>query len=291
MLKVEIERAPLLTLRRVLRAICLMFVTLSLFVAIATPWGEANDEPDHVHNVETIVDGHWYRIRRDAWLQPHQPPLYYLGLAGWQQLLGVPEEDEMVRDLHRYSPKAPVVFRHDQANDGSAQRLFTLLRLPNIVLGLATILLTAAIARRVSCDRWTPVIAAALVAPIPKFVFLSGVINNDNLATALAAAATLLALALVTTRLTPRGHLVGAGALGILAGLLAITKFSTLPLTAAFVLALVLARTRQWLWSLVVFGGAFIATSGWWFAMNTYWYGDPWPEPRARPTCNAYYHG
>ena len=52
------------------------------------------------------------------------------------------------------------------------------LRVPSVVLGLVT----AARARLVSKDRWTPVVAAATCAFVPKFVFVSGVVNNDSLA-------------------------------------------------------------------------------------------------------------
>ena len=256
---------------RVLAAICLVSFTASLVVAVATPWGEANDEPDHVRNVETILGGHWYRIEEGAGFQPHQPPLYYLGLAGFQKVMHVaPQMPTM-----EYSKDQPAGFRHDLSDDGAAQRFFMLLRLPSLFLSVLTILLTAAIAKRVSRDPWTPVVAAAIVAFLPKFVFLSGVINNDNLGTALAAAATLLATIIVTTELTPRRYLLASAGLGALAGLLAITKFSTLPLVAAFVVALVVAPSRQPLRSLPAFATLFVATSGWWFAMNTSWYGDP----------------
>lgn len=265
------------TPRRALVLVCLAFVALSLLVTIATPWGEANDEPDHVLNVETIIRGHWYRIEDGAGFQPHQAPLYYLGLAGWQRLVGVSSKDGLVRDQYQYTPQGPAVFRHDRTGDGDAQRLFAFLRLPSIALGLLTILLTAASARRLSRNPWTSVLAAAVVAFLPRFVFLSGVINNDNLANALAAGATLLAVVIVTTELSKRALIGTAVGLGILAGLLALTKFSTLPLVAAWVLALVLARAqvRRRLWAVAAFAAVFLATTSWWFAMNINWYGDP----------------
>ncbi|MET0628622.1 MAG: hypothetical protein ABW033_09215, partial [Acidimicrobiia bacterium] len=137
------------------------------------------------------------------------------------------------------------------------------------------ILLTAAIGRRVSKNRWTPVVAAGIVALVPKFVFLSGVVNNDNLAITLAAAATLLSVVMVTEVLTPRRELAAAIGLGSLGGLLAITKFTTLPLIAAWVLTLLLARLRSRLVCLAAFVGSFLLLSGWWFWMNIDRYGDP----------------
>jgi 4-amino-4-deoxy-L-arabinose transferase-like glycosyltransferase len=266
--------SSIVTPGRILALVCLVFVVSALVVASATPWGEANDEPDHVQNVETLVSGHWYRITDSAGFQPHQPPLYYLGLAAWQKALGIPPY------------VAPIVIsslpnthlRHDLPSDGSSQRLFVLLRLPSVALGLFTVLLTWAIARRLSRDPWTPVVAAAICAFIPKFVFLSGVINNDNLANTLAALATLLAVVIVSANLSARVQVCAAVALGVLAGLLGLTKVSTLPLLVAFVLAMVLARSGRVVRSLVSFGLAFLATFGWWLILNQTWYGDPFAK-------------
>lgn len=66
------------------------FVGFSLTVAIATPPWEANDEPDHARNVETLRRGDWYRIDRESGLETNQPPLYYLGLAAYAEHTGVP---------------------------------------------------------------------------------------------------------------------------------------------------------------------------------------------------------
>jgi hypothetical protein len=254
------------TPRRALVAVCLVFVTLSLGVALATPWGEANDEADHVRNAAAIASGSMYRIEPGVQLEAFEPPLYYFGLAAELQLLG----NDMNPDIWEYT-----LDRHDQPTEAASQRLFTLLRLPSILLGLTTILLAAAIARRVSRDPWTPVVAAACLALIPKFVFLSGVVNNDNLSITLGAAATLVAVVLVTADLDRRRQLQAVTALGVLAGLMAITKFTSLPLLAAWVTALVLARLRARLLAFVLFGVGFVVTSGWWFWWNTTQYGDP----------------
>jgi MFS family permease len=130
------------------------------------------------------------------------------------------------------------------------------------------------VARRVSDDPWTPVVAAAVVALVPKFVFLSGVVNNDNLSMTLGAAATLVAVVLVTTDLHPRRQLVAAAGLGALAGLSAITKFSTLPLVAAWLVALALAPLRARLAAFGTFLAGFVVTAGWWFWWNVDQYGD-----------------
>jgi hypothetical protein len=115
-------------------------VFCSLIVAVATPPWEANDEPDHVRNVETLVAGRWYHITdQGSGAESHQPPLYYLLLASWQRyVLRLPSRPVVVT-----RPGSWVrMFRHDVSTDGAHQRLVTLLRLVNVLLGLLTVLLT-----------------------------------------------------------------------------------------------------------------------------------------------------
>src|SRR5436189_5217552 len=79
--------------RAALLAVTLVFVALASLVAVKTPAWEPNDEASHVQNIETLVGGHWYRIPPAhaccdsgfANYELHQPPLYYLLLAGFQR--------------------------------------------------------------------------------------------------------------------------------------------------------------------------------------------------------------
>src|SRR6185437_3385584 len=45
-----------------LGGVVLVFVIVTSIVAVKTPAWEANDEPGHVQNVESLVSGHWYSI-------------------------------------------------------------------------------------------------------------------------------------------------------------------------------------------------------------------------------------
>ena len=147
---------------------------------------------DHARNVETLRSGHWYRIEPDAGLEPHQPPLYYLALAGYTDAIGL--ADNARTPVGRVTPadvlRNPGLFRHDVEQDGEDIAYVRRLRVPSVVLGLVT----AARARLVSKDRWTPVVAAATCAFVPKFVFVSGGVNNDSLANAIGAVACLAAV-------------------------------------------------------------------------------------------------
>ena len=107
-----------------------------------------------------------------------------------------------------------------------------------MLLGALTILFTAAAARTVARDRWTPVIAASIVAFVPRLISLSAAVTNDNLADMLAALATAVGAVAVSRRATtPRGKQVLAASLGILLGLLVMSKMSSLALAPAFAFA------------------------------------------------------
>jgi 4-amino-4-deoxy-L-arabinose transferase-like glycosyltransferase len=147
-----------------------------------------------------------------------------------------------------------------------------------VLLGALTVVLAAATARRLSSDPWTPAVAAAVVAGVPKLVFLSGVVNNDDLANALGGLLTLLAVVFVvrapTTR--SRARLWWTAALGAVLGLLVLTKVSTLPLAVGVVVA-VLVSSRSWRERaklLAVAASSTLAVCGWWLVQNQVRYGD-----------------
>ncbi len=213
-----------------LAVVVAVFVVLAVVISIATPPWEANDEPDHLRNVNTLVAGSMYRIGPSGGLESHQPPLYYVALAGLQRALGIG-----VRTTYpAFSPLGGPEFGnwdHRTTEDGANQRYVSLMRLSGIVLGIGVILATYLLARRVSRDRWTPVVAAALVATLPKFVFLSAVVNNDDLANLLGALVILGCVRCLQDHRAGRAvtgwHVLG---LGLLVGLAVATKLTCVAL-------------------------------------------------------------
>ena len=73
----------------VLVATLVAYTILALAVALLTPPGEANDEPSHVQNIESIAAGSLYGITPGSGAESHQAPLYYLALAAWQRSVGI----------------------------------------------------------------------------------------------------------------------------------------------------------------------------------------------------------
>ena len=258
-----------------LGVVVVLFVALATTVALATPPWEANDEPDHVTNVKTIASGSLYRPEPGVGIEAHQPPLYYALLAGYQTVLGL--EHEMSELIWHSPPQPSWFYLHDTENEAADQRYVSLLRLPSVLFGVATVLITAVIAWVLGAGRWTILVAAAIVAFVPKFVFVSGVINNDNLATLVGAGGTLVAVLLVGRDHEPRRKAWLAAGLGALLGVMTITKLTGLTLIPAFVFAIYLSATnrRQLGQYLLYFGGAWAAIGGWWVIRNITDYGDP----------------
>jgi 4-amino-4-deoxy-L-arabinose transferase-like glycosyltransferase len=261
-------------------AVVAVFALLASVVATTTPAWEAPDEPDHVQNAETIASGHWYRMDRGAGDEAHQAPLYYVGLAGWQRIWGAPVRQPPARDAAAFYFPSRGIYSHQTARDSADHRFVLLLRLSSILLGAATVLLTAFTVRRLSDDPWTPAVAAAVVVGVPRFVFLSGVVNNDNLANTFGGLLTLLLVAFVL-RYTPRGEhergLWWTAAIGATVGLLVLTKASTIPLALAAAVAIVIVRSpwRSLVTMLAVAAGSALAVCGWWLVQNQVRYGDP----------------
>lgn len=240
------------------------FVVLASVVAYKTPAWQSSDEPEHVQNIETLVSGRWYGIDLDCKPNPltvelnscngdeaQQAPLYYLLMAGWQKIAGLPPEvhPQLAQDV----------------------TFLQWLRFGNILLGVGTVLMAFLAARVVARDRWTPLIAASLVAFFPGFLFLSAFVTNDNLVNLLGAILTYCALRFCRGG-TTQWMLATGGAFG----LLVTTKLSVLPLAPLIPLLAFLAptwRRRGWLLACGLLSA--LAVSGWYLIQNWVRYGDP----------------
>jgi hypothetical protein len=261
--------APTIALAGILAA----FLSLASIIAIRTPAWESADEPGHTYNIEQLASGHWYHIPAHPPHHPeftnelHQPPLYYLIMAGVQHLEGEPEHST------NPGPSAfPIVAQgwyrqHSQ----SAHRFLLSLRLPNLAFGLIAIIFTFLSVRLLTDDPWTPVIAAAICGFLPRLVFLSAFVTNDNAVTAIGAALTYCALRCLGTT-----SLIRVAILGVVSGLVVLAKLTALPALA--VLAIVIASQhgrRQRLQATAITALFMALACGWYLIRNQVLYGDP----------------
>jgi hypothetical protein len=262
----------------VLVGVMVAFIALASLIAFRTPAYESADEPSHVQNIETLVSGHWYGMNSKCEWTPygevnctgaeaHQAPLYYLILAGWQKVIGLSVHPPY-QGKANYPGLPKEFFVHHTAAD---LRFLLWLRLPNVIFGALTVLATFFALRLIAKDPWTPVVAASIVAFLPRFIFLSAFVTNDNLVNLLGAILVFVTLKFVQA---PTGWRMAS--VGAVLGLLVTAKLSALPV--AIVLVASTWLVPGWKHRSKLFGvGALTAlgVSGWYLIQNTVRYGDP----------------
>jgi len=227
--------------RVVLAAVIAVFAGFAIAYTRITPIGASPDEVSHLHYITGIADH--LRLPPASEPERQQPPLYYLLGAVVAKLTG------------------------DDAR---------LIRLLSVVLGILTILTVYAVARRLFPLRpGLAVGAAALVALLPETQYLSGGINDDNLAWLAGALLVLAGIIVMQSKaLTPRLAL-GVG----LAVALAVLAKETVWVLAALLLVVVVVRRGRELRFVHVAALLLptIVLAGWWFVRNAVAFGSPIP--------------
>lgn len=182
--------------RRPLPTICITYILLALLYAWATPPLESSDEYKHFPVVEHIVrTGELVVLDPEQpgkWLQEGaQPPLYYW-LMSW---LIVPLDTSNLEQLHQVNHHAFVgnpnqlgnknLILHDPALEAFPWRgavlAIYLIRLVSIGLGVGTVIFAYKLGELLF-DESVGLLAAALTAVNPMFLFVSAAVNNDSLA-------------------------------------------------------------------------------------------------------------
>jgi hypothetical protein len=270
---------------------------LTLTYSLLTPAWEANDEPAHTANAEHIlykkslyplelhseyaVPNRPARMKQVLWFESHQPPLYYLALAGWQKALGIPAFNPYLLDKSSWEGGDPVglIFSHDyDANQHSQAILLRKLRLLSVIIGLVTVLLCYRTAELAFDRQDIAVSAAGFVAFLPKFNVISAVVTNDGLAVMLSALGLMLLLFYLRRAEREPGNALhlSSALIGVACGAAAITKLNTLPVSGVILIALCFtSRPRmERLTHIALFAVGFSLVSGWWFKRNYDLYAD-----------------
>jgi hypothetical protein len=310
--------------RRILALILALFVLLGFSYALITPAFEASDELWHYPMVRHLADGNPLPVQvfdpalAGPWNQEaSQPPLYYYLAAALTFWIDTADM-EQVRWLNPHVDNGVItpdgninLAIHDPAANPWAGTLLAIrvIRLFSVLLGAATVYLTYRIALEVAPGRpEVALLAAAFNAFLPMFLFISGAVNNDNLAVPLASLALLLMIRIVSRRAA--GYFpvrwTEWAAVGVVLGLAALTKEGTLGLfPLAFGTAVVsawqrwsageqesrgaggnritpapplprspAAVTRSFALSLALIALPALAIAGWWYWRNIVLYGD-----------------
>ena len=287
---------PSLMKNRWLILILLAYGVIAITYALATPPLESSDEYKHypfVHYLQTtgqlpILDP----IEPGLWLQEAaQPPLYYLLMAGLTSWI----DSSDLSEVHRINPHAFVGNPNQVANknlilpqpdrlvfpwQGTILAIY-LIRLASIALGIGTIVLTNALGRFLANDQ-VGLLAAALVAFNPMFLFISAAVNNDSLPALMGAWGCYLLARLWQEQMNQSdGKLLWRRylSLGVVLGLGIMTKLSLGGLLGLAGLMVAVMAWKQHNLRILFLGGMTIlllamAISSWWFVRNWLLYGD-----------------
>lgn len=301
--------------RRLLALILILFIALGMVYALVTPAFEASDELWHYPMVRHLADGNPLPVQvfdpalAGPWNQEaSQPPLYYYVAAALTFWIDTSDMDQ-VRWLNPHVDNGVItpdgntnLAIHDPAFDPWSGTLLAvrLVRLFSVLLGAVTVYLTYKIARETAPDK--PVVAlgaASLNAFLPMFLFISGAVNNDNLAIPLTSLALLMMIRIVNARrqyYRPVPPLTWIG-LGVVIGLAVLTKQGALGLVP---MALGTAVVAAWQWAvrhdrvnatppvsawigpalgrtafaLILVLVPVLLIAGWWYYRNIVLYGD-----------------
>jgi 4-amino-4-deoxy-L-arabinose transferase-like glycosyltransferase len=262
--------------------VCFLALAAS-YAAHVPPW-EAPDEVAHFEYAAHLARTRTLPVQRLGQLgESHQPPLYYA-------LAGLAAAAANLDDTHgTFRPNPRFMWGHagDEINAGLNAAAGTvvlrgqalalrLARATSTLMGLATVALTIAIGWRVFPT--TPavgLVAGALVAFNPQFLFISAAVNNDNLLCLASTGALLQFLRALARQQEVRQWLfLGAW---LTAALLA--KTTGLLVCVVLALALVVVACRRRSARLLATGSAALLLpaigAGWWLIRNYALYGDP----------------
>jgi 4-amino-4-deoxy-L-arabinose transferase-like glycosyltransferase len=270
------------------------YLFLALTYAVATPPLEASDEYKHYPVVQYIQStGRLPVLDPQApgkWLQEGaQPPLYYVIMAGITSWINT----EDLEDLHQINPHAFVgnpnqvmnknLLLHQPEKEtipwqGSVLATYVI-RFFTITLGIGTIIIIAQLGKLLM-GSLVGLLAAALTAFNPMFLFVHAAVNNDALAILLGTLGLYLLVKLWRNAPDPRRQWSHYVALGVVLGLGLMTKLSLAGLLLLTGLALAWMSYRRRRWRYLLIGGGLVAglallISLPWLIRNLGIYGDP----------------
>lgn len=285
---------PQFNLMRPLPLLLAAYFATGVLYALATPTFEASDEVWHYGFVRELADGRGLPVQvpgvRTSYRQVgSQPPLYYgvaAVLSGW-----VDDSDFTARYVYNPFAQAGVpgtlvnanLLRHGVAESfpwhGTTLAVY-LLRCFSLLLGAGTVALVWQLALELFPQReGLALLAAALAAFNPMFLFISASVNNDNavwfVSTAVLVLLARAARAEVGGR-TGRGVLAAAAlphTLGLGCGIAILCKLSGVVLVPVVAMFFVWRAQRSGkraglLRTASLFALWIAAIAGWWFYRN-----------------------
>lgn len=267
---------------RLIGLVCL-FLVFSLFYNFLSPLFEAPDEFDHFRYVVWLAEGNGLpHLIDDLEIVGHeigQPPLYYGLSALWVLPFDTADLESVAPFNPHWSSGVGInnVHYHTEAETFPYEKTALALhvtRLGMTLLGVVTIVGTYKIGQLLMpAFAWLP---AALVALNPQFIFISSMLNNDNLITAVSTIILFILVKGIIKTPLRMGH---AFLLGLLWGTAVLAKVSGLSIGIIIMLGLgfIAYQSKQLMLlvkQMVVVIIGFLLMAGWWFVRNWMLYGN-----------------
>ena len=210
-----------------------LYLLLSVLYWQAIPTGESPDEPGHLQCIEQVArygrmpitepkpTGEWWGpgVVLSGRMCYHMP-LYYLIAGLLQTVIAGVTDSPLHFEFPEHNPafgETGVMFQQISKGASLQETVpppLASTRLLSVLLGLVTLVAANRVAAKVFPQQpGAPVLATALVAGWPQFVFLSRSISNDVLATALAATLLLVLVRVGSPDRFPLAALLSAGAI------------------------------------------------------------------------------
>jgi hypothetical protein len=281
------------SLRPRLWSVLLIFLALGAWYSVTIPLGEGPDELPHFTVVRYIVQHGRLPDTPDEH-QAFQPPLYYL--VGAALTFWIDTSDFVSKsngDYDAFAPDAPkLLLLHTRAESfpwhGWALA-WHLLRFVSLLMGAVTISAIYQTAQLILNERRFAILVAMSIAFLPGFIFMSSVVNNDNLA-AMCAALLCWRIASLVSRFKfdwKRAAQIELVIVGVWLGCGLLAKLSMIAFVpTTFIALLFVARAQCGTWgrretigALVVVFGVAALVSVWYFVRNSVVFHDllAWP--------------
>ena len=267
-----------------------LFFLIGLVYIYGAPNFEASDTVQHIGMIKFIAETGTLPVQSGDHdelygQEASQPPLYYLIMAALWKAFDTSDFDErylpspftVIGDPSGYGNRNLVIYKQPYPPDlsGASLALYAI-RLLSLGMGAATVWAVMKSARvLMPGEAGIALLAGALTAFNPQFIFISASVSNDTLVNILAALITWRLLVMLRDGFDSRRSLV----LALLIALASLAKLSGLVLGAVVGLValwmLVRRRDRR---GFVVMAGALLVCwlfiAGWWYARNLTLYGE-----------------
>ncbi|MDD5772641.1 MAG: glycosyltransferase family 39 protein [bacterium] len=248
-----------------------LYFILAINYTINVPIFEAPDEPDHFLHVKYLIKYHRLPLLDekipDAPRTAIHPPLYYFLSA----IIYAPFQAYDHAIEYTYNEKFGLINKNRYFHKDENLRdhfPFYIVRLFSILLGMGTIVFGWKTANELFEEKNTlTIMSTMLIAFIPQFIYISSVLNCDNLANFVSSVILWLLIKMAKDDHPDKKDIIVTG---IFLGLAAITKFTVLFVIpfAILVLYIIQENKIEYLKNVLIILIIIVIISGWYYLRN-----------------------